>query len=154
MTPGKAKIVKNMEISDLSLRPSGSSTTTKITKRGKKVLCCIFQRTGLKSNPTPIPHPPRYPKPQPPKHALDLRKDQTPLLTLSTHSSEKERGKRRTRQMFFREGEHAGIGWGGREAVKGKRYPKKSSKKDSSVDRKNPRWIRQGVIRHFLLFMV
>lgn len=81
------------------------------------MLCCIFQRTGLKSNPTPIPHPPRYPKPQPPGHALDLPKDQkTSSYTLNPLLREGA-GKAPEKADVFREGEHAGIGWGGWESV-------------------------------------
>lgn len=52
--------------------------------------------------------------------------------------------------MFFEKESTRELG-GEVGRLKGRGYPNKS---ELLMDRKNPRWIRQGVIRHFLMFMV
>lgn len=98
------------------------------------MLCCIFQRTGLKSNPTPFPILPVTPnptpkaRPQPPERPNTSSYTLNPVLLLLLEEEEGA-GKAPEEADVFREGEHAGIGWGGREAER-----KRVSKQERALD--------------------
>ena len=124
-------------------------------EKGKKGVVLYISENRFKIK--PYPHSPSSALPQTPTPRARSRPPEisnTSSYTLNPLLlQEEEEGKAPDKARIFEK--ESTRRSGGEVGRKRKEVSKKELfRKDSSMDRKNPRWIRQGVIRHFLLFMV